>query len=42
MLRKLAEHLTCLLILPWRLALFDLPEKVVKPGLERRGESIKL
>jgi hypothetical protein len=30
------------LVLPWCLALFDLPEKVVKPGLECGGESIKL
>jgi hypothetical protein len=42
MLRNLAENFECLLVLPWCLALFDLPEKVVKPGLECGGESIKL
>jgi hypothetical protein len=42
MLRYLAENFECLLGLPWCLAPVDLPEKVVKPGLECGGESIKL
>lgn len=42
MLRYLAENFECLLVLPWCLAPVDLPEKVVKPGLECGGESIKL
>ena len=41
MLCKLTEDLERLLILPWRLALLDLPEKFVKPELEPGGEGIK-